>query len=129
MVYGSQRAGVSLYNRRTGQTSARRARRAGAARRRLQPQRAHDAAPVVARGPRDVLFYASNAVWKSTDRAHSWTRISPDLARQTWAVPASAGKYAGVVTPAPLGSDHGALAVAARHRVDLGGHRRRRSSR
>ena len=43
-------------------------------------------------------------VWKSTDHAHSWTRISPDLARQTWQVPATAGKYASTVTPAPLGS-------------------------
>ena len=32
----------------------------------------------------NVLFYASNAVWKTTDQAHSWTRISADLARQTW---------------------------------------------
>jgi hypothetical protein len=43
-------------------------------------------------------------VWKSTDRARSWTRISPDLARQTWAVPANAGKYAATVTPAPSGA-------------------------
>src|SRR3712207_4554900 len=52
----------------------------------------------------DVLFYASNVVWKSTDRAHSWTRISGDLTRQTWQVPANAGKYASTVTPAPLGA-------------------------
>jgi hypothetical protein len=51
-----------------------------------------------------VLFYTSNAVWKSTDHAHSWTRISPDLARQTWDVPATATKYASSVTPAPAGS-------------------------
>jgi photosystem II stability/assembly factor-like uncharacterized protein len=51
-----------------------------------------------------VLFYASNAVWKSTDHAHSWTRISPDLTRQTWAVPANTGKYGANVTPTPLGS-------------------------
>jgi len=51
-----------------------------------------------------TLYYTSNVVWKSIDRAHSWTRISPDLARQTWQVPANAGKYASTVTPAPLGS-------------------------
>ena len=51
-----------------------------------------------------TVFYASNAVWKSTDHAHSWTRISGDLTRQTWEPPASAGKYSGVVAPAPLGS-------------------------
>src|SRR5262249_60432230 len=51
-----------------------------------------------------TLFYASNVVWKSTDHARSWTRISGDLTRQTWDVPATAGKYASTVTPAPLGS-------------------------
>ncbi|HEV8357242.1 MAG TPA: hypothetical protein VGQ17_10805 [Gemmatimonadales bacterium] len=105
LVYGGMRNNVSLYDRRTGQTTL------------VGPD-------MSARGPKgeaynrnvrtmplvwspanpDVLFYASNAVWKSLDRAHSWTRISPDLARQTWEVPASAGKYAAGVTPAPLGT-------------------------
>ncbi|MFN8580300.1 MAG: hypothetical protein U0163_04890 [Gemmatimonadaceae bacterium] len=53
---------------------------------------------------RHTLYYVSNAVWKSVDDAHSWTRISPDLARQTWEVPASAGKYASGVKPAPMGA-------------------------
>src|SRR5207247_8116735 len=52
----------------------------------------------------NVLYYTSNVVWKSVDRAHTWTRISPDLARQTWTVPASAGRYASTVTPAPRGA-------------------------
>src|SRR4029078_7387349 len=60
-----------------------------------------------------TLYYTSNVVWKSTDHAHSWTRISPDLARQTWQVPAAAGKYASTVTPAPLGSITG-LALSPR---------------
>jgi photosystem II stability/assembly factor-like uncharacterized protein len=51
-----------------------------------------------------LLFYASNAVWKTLDGGKSWTRISDDLARQTWAVPANAGKYASTVTPAPAGT-------------------------
>lgn len=105
MVYGSARSGVSLYDRRTGQT------------RQVGPDMSE-------RGPNgeaynrnvrtmplvwspvnpDVLYYASNAVWKTTDRAHSWTRISPDLARQTWAIPANVGKYASQVTPAAAGS-------------------------
>jgi hypothetical protein len=51
-----------------------------------------------------VLYYTSNVVWKSTDHAHTWTRISPDLARQTWAIPASAGRYARGLTPAPRGA-------------------------
>src|SRR6185437_14814898 len=68
LVYGSARTNVSLYNRRTGQTTQ------------------------IAWSPIDqnTLFYASSVVWKSTDHAHSWTRISPDLARQTWPVPATA---------------------------------------
>jgi len=105
LVFGSQRGNVSLYNRKTGQTTL------------LGPD-------MTARGPNgeaynrnvrtmpihwspvnpDVLFYVSNAVWKTTDRGHSWSRISPDLARQTWTVPANAGKYAASVTPAPLGT-------------------------
>ena len=105
MVFGSQRGNVSLYNRLTAQTSL------------IGPD-------MSAKGPngesynrnvrtmpinwspldKDLLFYASNAVWKTTDRGHSWTRISPDLTRQTWAVPATAGKYAAGVTPAPAGS-------------------------
>ncbi|HKK08323.1 MAG TPA: glycoside hydrolase, partial [Gemmatimonadota bacterium] len=52
----------------------------------------------------DLLFYTSNVVWKTTDRGRSWTRISPDLARQSWKVPASAGQYASSVKPKPEGT-------------------------
>ncbi len=101
-VYGSQRTNVSLYDRRTGQTS-------------LVGPSADARGALYGRNVRtmpiqwsplnsSVLFYASNVVWKSTDHAHSWTRISPDLTRQTWAVPASAGKYASTVIPAALGA-------------------------
>ncbi|MEP6692565.1 MAG: glycoside hydrolase [Gemmatimonadaceae bacterium] len=102
MVFGSQRNNVSLYNRKTGQTSlvgpAAEARGTSYGRNvRTMP---------IAWSPVDhhTLFYTSNVVWKSVDRGQSWARISPDLARQTWAVPASAGKYATGVTPAPQGS-------------------------
>jgi photosystem II stability/assembly factor-like uncharacterized protein len=102
IVYGSQRTNVSLYNRKTGQTTT------------LGPQ-ADARGTEFGRNVRtmpinwspvdpSVMFYVSNVVWKTTDHAHSWTRISPDLTRQTWEVPASAGKYASTVTPAPLGS-------------------------
>lgn len=104
-VFGSQRSGVSLYDRRTAQSS----------------QVGPDMSATGPNGERynrnvrtmplhwspvdnTTLYYASNAVWKSTDRAHSWTRISPDLTRQTWAVPTNAGKYASTVTPGPAGS-------------------------
>jgi photosystem II stability/assembly factor-like uncharacterized protein len=101
-VYGSARTNVSLYDRRTGQTTQvgpSPDTRAGAYGRnvRTMPIEWSKVNP-------DVLFYAASAVFKSTDHAHSWTRISPDLARQTWAVPANAGKYASTVNPAPAGS-------------------------
>ena len=105
MVFGSARTNVSLFNRRTRQTTQ------------VGPD-------MTAKGPNgesynrnvrtmpinwsplnaNTLYYVSNAVWKTTDRGASWTRISPDLARQTWQVPPTAGKYAGTVTPAPLGT-------------------------
>ena len=105
MVFGSQRTNVSLYNRKTGQTTlvgpdmTVRLPNGGAVNRNVRTM-------PINWSPVDpsVLFYVSNVVWKSTDRAHSWTRISPDLARQSWAVPANAGKYAAGVTPAPLGT-------------------------
>jgi photosystem II stability/assembly factor-like uncharacterized protein len=105
LVYGSARTGVSLYNRKTGQTT----------------QVGPDLSKPDASGrtftrnvrtmpiewsPVDphVMFYAQNAVFKTVDGAHSWTRISGDLTRPTWEVPASVGKYASSVTPSPTGS-------------------------
>lgn len=104
-VYGSQRSGVSLYVRSTAQTT----------------QVGPDMSAVGPKGERynrnvrtmpinfspidhSTMFYASNAVWKSIDHAHSWTRISGDLTRPTWAVPATAGKYASSVTAGPAGA-------------------------
>src|SRR5213075_1686047 len=56
--------------------------------------------------PKDpnVLFYATAGVWKTSNGGHSWTAISGDLTRQTWDVPANAGKYAAGVTVMPMGS-------------------------
>ncbi len=105
LVFGSGRNSVSLWNRQTHQTTQ------------VGPD-------MSAKGPNgeaynrnvrtmplvwspmnhDLLFYASNAVWKTLDRGKNWTRISPDLARQMWDVPASAGKYASTVKPSPLGT-------------------------
>ncbi len=103
MVYGSSRSGVSLYNRRTGQTTQ------------VGPD-ASVKTPEFSRNVRtmpilwspvnpDVLYYAQNAVFKTVNRGHSWSRISPDLTRgANWAVPANMGKYAEGVTPSPQGS-------------------------
>jgi photosystem II stability/assembly factor-like uncharacterized protein len=102
VVFGSARRGVSRYDRRSGQTaqvgpdSAARGDKFGRNVRTM---------PLVwsPLNP-NVLYYTSNVVWKSSDHAHTWTRISPDLARQTWPVPASAGRYARGVTPTPRGA-------------------------
>ena len=40
-----------------------------------------------------VLYFASNTLWKTSDGGMHWTRISPDLTRKTYEVPASVGKY------------------------------------
>ncbi|HTR21520.1 MAG TPA: hypothetical protein VMH88_11760, partial [Gemmatimonadales bacterium] len=102
MVYGSARTGVSLYNRKTGQTT-----NVGPS----STQRGTDFGRNVRTMPliwspvdHRTLFYTSNAVWKTTDKGHRWTRISPDLTRKTWSVPASTGKYAAGVTPSPQGA-------------------------
>jgi photosystem II stability/assembly factor-like uncharacterized protein len=102
LVYGSARTNVSLYNRKTGQSTLvgpDQVQRGDAFGRnvRTMPLIWSPANP-------DVLFYASNAVWKTIDRAHSWTRISPDLTRQTWEVPANTAKYGSSVTPRPQGA-------------------------
>jgi photosystem II stability/assembly factor-like uncharacterized protein len=104
LVYGSSRSGVTLYNRATGQTKD------------VGPSFAADASGVTyTRNVRtmplewspvnpSVLFYAQNAVYRTTDGGASWTRISGDLARQTWEVPANAGRYARDVRPGPQGT-------------------------
>jgi photosystem II stability/assembly factor-like uncharacterized protein len=102
MVYGSARSDVSLYDRRTGQTTSvgpDMGPRGGPFNRdvRTMPLLWSPVDP-------DLLFYTSNVVWSTRDRGRTWERISPDLARQTWPVPASAGRYASEVTPSPLGT-------------------------
>lgn len=105
IVFGSQRSGVSRYDRRTRQTTqvgpdvSGTLPGGGAMNRNVRTMPLHFS-PVDHR----TMYYASNVVWKSADKAHSWTRISPDLTRQTWEVPANAGKYAATVTPGAWGS-------------------------
>ncbi len=102
LVFGSQRSNVSLYNRKTGQTT-----QVGpdAAARGTEFNRNVRTMPILWSPVDDnTLYYTSNVVWKSTDRAHSWTRISPDLSRQTWKVPATTGKYGKQVKSEQAGS-------------------------
>jgi photosystem II stability/assembly factor-like uncharacterized protein len=104
LVYGSSRSTVTLYNRRTGQT-----KNVGPA------FTADDTGKVYNRNVRtmplewspanpNLLFYAQNAVYETRDGGTSWARVSGDLARQAWEVPANAGRYAGGVTASPLGA-------------------------
>ena len=102
IVFGSARRGVSRYDRRTGQTAQ--VGPDSAARGDTFGRNVRTMPLIWSPVSPNVLYYTSNVVWKSLDRAHTWTRISPDLARQTWAVPASAGRYASTVTPTPRGA-------------------------
>ena len=40
------------------------------------------------------LYYGTNVVWQTVNGGRSWTRLSDDLSRETWTIPASVGKYA-----------------------------------
>jgi len=106
LVYGGK---VSVYDRRTGQKAAvgppgggRGGEPAPAG---APPARTVRTQPLIW-SPKDpnVLFYATSGVWKTTNGGHSWTAISGDLTRQTWDVPANAGKYASTVTASALGT-------------------------
>jgi photosystem II stability/assembly factor-like uncharacterized protein len=105
LVYGSARTNVSLYNRKTSQTTLVGPDMSGKGPNGESYNRNVRTMPINW-SPLDpnTLYYVSNAVWKTTNGGKDWTRISPDLARQTWDAPANAGKYASGVTPAPLGT-------------------------
>jgi photosystem II stability/assembly factor-like uncharacterized protein len=97
-VFGSGRNNVTLFDRITGQTSNVGPDLTGFSRNvRTMP---------IEWSPTDwkTLFYANNAVFKTTDGGKEWKRISGDLTRQTWEIPATVGKYASSVTPGPAGS-------------------------
>jgi len=101
-VFGSMRTNVSLYNRKTGQITfiGPDATERGTSYNRNVRTMPINWSPI----DPNLLFYTSNAVWKTVNRGHSWTRISPDLTRQSWAVPVTAGKYASTVKPRPQGA-------------------------
>ena len=99
-VYGSARNNVSLFDRATGQTTNVGPDMTGLTRNvRTMP---------IEWSPTDwkTLFYggSNSTVFKTVDGGHSWTKISGDLARPTWEVPATAQHYASTITPAPAGS-------------------------
>jgi photosystem II stability/assembly factor-like uncharacterized protein len=40
-----------------------------------------------------LLFFAGNTLWQTRDRGDHWEKISPDLSRANYELPASIGKY------------------------------------
>ncbi len=103
LVYGGK---VSLYNRFTGQkTSVGPPPPNKDAPGSVPPARVVRTQPIIW-SPKDphILFFATSGVWKTLNGGHSWTAISGDLTRQTWDVPANAGKYASAVKPAAQGT-------------------------
>jgi photosystem II stability/assembly factor-like uncharacterized protein len=40
-----------------------------------------------------LLFFAGNTLWQTRDRGDHWKKISPDLSRPNYELPASVGKY------------------------------------
>ena len=106
LVYGGK---VSVYNRITGQKEnvgpAGGGRGGAPVAAGAPPARTVRTQPLIW-SPKDptLLFYATAGVWKTNNAGHTWAAISGDLTRQSWDVPANAGKYASTVTPAAQGS-------------------------
>jgi photosystem II stability/assembly factor-like uncharacterized protein len=98
VIYGSSRNTVSRYDRRLQQSTSV-GPDLGDFRRNVRTM------PLVFSSvDNNTMYYGQNAVFKTTDHGITWTRISGDLTRQTWEVPANMGKYASQVTPGPTGS-------------------------
>jgi photosystem II stability/assembly factor-like uncharacterized protein len=86
IVYGGK---VSRYDRRTGQEQ-----NITPAALRTADYRVVRTMPVLFSpvNPRK-LYFASNVLWQTTSGGQNWQRISPDLTRREWEVPANVGKY------------------------------------
>ena len=90
IIFGAGRGQVSKYHQSTGQVEM------------VTPDairdgkyRADRTQPILFSPlDRHVLFYAANVLFKTTDGAHSWQVISPDLTRPHPGIPASLGDMA-----------------------------------
>lgn len=50
----------------------------------------------------ELLYFASNVLWKTTDGGNTWQQISPDLTRKDFALPASIGVFSNQPTAKPI---------------------------
>jgi photosystem II stability/assembly factor-like uncharacterized protein len=103
LIYGGK---VTIFNRITGQKQNVAPPAPGRAGTTAEPPARTVRTQPLIWSPKDtnILLYATAGVWKTSNGGHSWTPISGDLTRQTWDIPANAGKYASTVTPAAQGS-------------------------
>ena len=62
------------------------------------------------------LYYGTNVVWSTVNGGSTWTRLSNDLSRETWDVPASVGVYAN--TPSAKPTRRGVVYTIAPSYVD-----------
>ncbi|MBU6365977.1 MAG: glycoside hydrolase [Gemmatimonadetes bacterium] len=117
IVYGGT---VTRYDRRTGQVqdvSPVIGRRRGAAGSGPDYFRGIRTMPILfsPTNPRK-LYYGTNVVWQTVNGGKSWTRLSDDLSRPAWDVPASVGVYAS--TPAARPTRRGVVYTIAPSPVD-----------
>jgi photosystem II stability/assembly factor-like uncharacterized protein len=86
IIYGGK---ITRYDKRTGQVQNIAPEAIGSGKYRFIRT-----APVLF-SPTDphTLYFAGNVLFKTRDGGHSWQVISPDLSRESWAIPPSVGIY------------------------------------
>ena len=111
IVYGGR--GVTRYDRRTNQVQ-----NVGPKPVRSEEHRVLRTAPVLF-SPVDphVLYFAANMLWQTSTGGKTWQRISPDLTRKTWEIPANVGKYRSAETARP--TQRGVIYAVAASPLDI----------
>ena len=112
VVYGGK---VSRYDRRTGQT-AQIAPRVGRSRGPDDYRQVRTEPVMFSPTNPHKLYFATSVIWQTVNGGQSWTQISPDLARSTWAVPKNVGNYIG--TPEAKPTKRGVVYALAPSPVD-----------
>ena len=110
IIYGGK---LTRYDRRTGQAQNILPRPFRAADFRLLRTEPVIFSPV----DQHVLYFAANALWKTSSGGRDWQQISPDLTRKTFAVPESIGKYRSQPTAAP--TQRGVIYAVAPSPLDI----------